>query len=86
MAGRARLGGFRMVKNNGRKAGKVGVTVTIRAIQAGWNVGRINLGYLADRHNTIVARSTVSNDTSSNMIKDATGKGAPRGVASNTIA
>ena len=73
-----------MVKNNGREAGKVGVTVTINAIPAGRNVGRVNLGFLAGRHNTIVAGRTVISDRN-DLVKDTASKGPSRAVAITTI-
>jgi len=77
-----------LMKDDTGKAGKVagvGGIVTTRAIQNGRNVGRVNLGILADRHYTIVAGRTVINDTCCDMIEDATGKGAPRCMANITI-
>ena len=94
MAGRAVISNRNiLMKDDTGKVGKVGVIVATGAIRdsgrnvrnSSRNVRRVGLGILADRHNTIVARITAINDTSSDMIKDATGKGTPGAVANNAI-
>lgn len=93
MAGRAVTGNRNfLMKDDTGKAGKVGVTVTNRAIRdssrnvrgSSRNVRRVDLGIFADRHNTIVARITVISNRN-DLMKDTTGKGTPRAVANNAI-
>lgn len=84
MAGRATVGGCRVVKNYSREAGKVVGVMTIGAIPGGRNVGGVGLGILIDCHNTIVAQRAVV-DIYAQVVKRCSREGTARGVACNTI-